>query len=63
MLFNKNDKIGLTLLNLRMLINYKNGIVARYRNIGKQYKDAAQLRACRNYYVQLLKNLAADERR
>ncbi len=24
--------------------------------------DAAQLRACRNYYVQLLKKLAADER-
>ncbi len=23
--------------------------------------DAAQLRACRNYYVQLLKNLAADD--
>jgi len=25
--------------------------------------DAAQLRACRNYYVQLLKKLAADKRR
>jgi len=26
-------------------------------------KDAAQSSACRNYYVQLLKKLAADERR